>query len=142
MGGVPPLGYRAQDRKLIIVVSADVRFAQVERTYSERGARRPGSGGAHGRLPPNMASVITDCCFNIASMCRSARSPAGKSLCRKGGAAGISDLPFRKPSDAETAAALGLKTEGEKSGSQWTLSWREMDSTIRFPVAEIVIGGQ
>ena len=48
--------------------SADIRFAQVERTYSERGELRPGSGGAHCRLPPSMASVITDCGFNVASM--------------------------------------------------------------------------
>jgi poly-gamma-glutamate capsule biosynthesis protein CapA/YwtB (metallophosphatase superfamily) len=48
--------------------SADIRFGQVERTYSERGKLRPGSGGAHGRLPPRMVSVITDCGFNVASM--------------------------------------------------------------------------
>ena len=48
--------------------SADIRFGQVERTYSERGELRPGSGGAHGRLPPRMVSVITDCGFNVASM--------------------------------------------------------------------------
>lgn len=47
--------------------SADIRFAQVERVYSERGELRPG-GGAHGRLPPHMASVITDCGFNVASL--------------------------------------------------------------------------
>jgi poly-gamma-glutamate capsule biosynthesis protein CapA/YwtB (metallophosphatase superfamily) len=50
------------------LAGADIRFAQVERTYSERGELRPGSGGGHGRLPPHMASVITDCGFNIASM--------------------------------------------------------------------------
>jgi poly-gamma-glutamate capsule biosynthesis protein CapA/YwtB (metallophosphatase superfamily) len=50
------------------LASADIRFAQVERTYSERGVLRPGSGGGHGRLPPSMASVITDCGFNVASM--------------------------------------------------------------------------
>jgi len=33
----------------------------------------------------------------------------------------------------ETAAALGLKTEGEKSGSQETRCWREMDSNHRYP---------
>jgi hypothetical protein len=37
------------------LAGADIRFAQVERTYSERGELRAGSGGAHGRLPPRMA---------------------------------------------------------------------------------------
>ena len=46
---------------------ADIRFAQVERVYSERGELRP-HGGAHGRLPPHMASVITDCGFNVVSV--------------------------------------------------------------------------
>jgi Bacterial capsule synthesis protein PGA_cap len=46
----------------------DIRFAQIERTYSERGELRAGSGGSHGRLPPHMASVIIDCGFNVASL--------------------------------------------------------------------------
>src|SRR5271156_6287937 len=50
------------------LAGADIRFAQVERTYSERGALRPDSGGGHGRLPPKMASVLTDCGFNVASV--------------------------------------------------------------------------
>jgi hypothetical protein len=50
------------------LAGADIRFAQVERTYSEGGELRAGSGGAHGRLPPRMASVISDCGFNVASM--------------------------------------------------------------------------
>jgi hypothetical protein len=37
--------------------TADIRFAQVERVYSERGELQP-HGGAHGRLPPHMASVV------------------------------------------------------------------------------------
>lgn len=49
------------------LATADIRFAQVERVYSDRGELRPG-GGAHGRLPPHMASVITDCGFNVASV--------------------------------------------------------------------------
>jgi poly-gamma-glutamate synthesis protein (capsule biosynthesis protein) len=48
--------------------TADIRFAQVERTYSHRGELRSGSGGGHGRLPPKMASVLTDCGFNVASL--------------------------------------------------------------------------
>jgi poly-gamma-glutamate capsule biosynthesis protein CapA/YwtB (metallophosphatase superfamily) len=49
------------------LASADIRFAQVERVYSDRGELRP-HGGAHGRLPPHMASVITDCGFNVVSV--------------------------------------------------------------------------
>jgi poly-gamma-glutamate capsule biosynthesis protein CapA/YwtB (metallophosphatase superfamily) len=49
------------------LAAADIRFAQVERVYSERGTLQP-HGGAHGRLPPLMASVITDCGFNVASL--------------------------------------------------------------------------
>jgi poly-gamma-glutamate capsule biosynthesis protein CapA/YwtB (metallophosphatase superfamily) len=50
------------------LAGADIRFAQIQRTYSEHGKLRAGSGGAHGRLPPSMVSVITDCGFNVASM--------------------------------------------------------------------------
>jgi Bacterial capsule synthesis protein PGA_cap len=50
------------------LMAADIRFAQVERVYSTRGALRPHSGGGHSRLPPAMASVFTDCGFNIVSV--------------------------------------------------------------------------
>jgi poly-gamma-glutamate synthesis protein (capsule biosynthesis protein) len=49
------------------LAAADIRFAQVERVYSERGELQP-HGGAHGRLPPSMASVMTDCGFNVVSL--------------------------------------------------------------------------
>src|SRR5437763_2153196 len=49
------------------LAGADIRFAQVERVYSDRGELQP-HGGAHGRLPPSMASVITDCGFNVVSV--------------------------------------------------------------------------
>lgn len=49
------------------LAGADIRFAQVERVYSERGTLGP-HGGSHGRLPPQMASVITDCGFNVVSL--------------------------------------------------------------------------
>ena len=66
----PILEPMAQYSELVrdTLAGADIRFAQVERTYSERGELRAGSGGGHGRLPPHMASVITDCGFNIVSM--------------------------------------------------------------------------
>lgn len=47
---------------------ADVRFAQVERVYSERGALQLHSGGAHSRVQPHMASVFTDCGFDVVSV--------------------------------------------------------------------------
>jgi hypothetical protein len=50
------------------LAGADIRFAQVERVYSERGALHPGSGGQHSRLPPAMASVFGDCSINVASV--------------------------------------------------------------------------
>ena len=50
------------------LAGADIRFAQVERVYSERGALQPNSGGQHSRLSPAMASVFTDCGFNVVSV--------------------------------------------------------------------------
>lgn len=50
------------------LLAADIRFAQVERVYSTRGALQPDSGGGHSRLSPEMASVFTDCGFNIVSV--------------------------------------------------------------------------
>jgi hypothetical protein len=46
------------------LAGADIRFAQVERTYSERGELRAGSGGAYGRLPPapRHYSIRSTCC--------------------------------------------------------------------------------
>src|SRR5829696_3572084 len=49
------------------LAAADIRFAQVERVYSDRGELQP-HGGAHGRLQPHMASVIMDCGFNVVSV--------------------------------------------------------------------------
>jgi len=50
------------------LAAADVRFAQVERVYSERGELQPHSGGAHSRLQPHMASVFSDCGFDVVSL--------------------------------------------------------------------------
>ncbi len=47
---------------------ADLRFAQVERVYSERGALQLHSGGGHSRVKPHMASVFSDCGVNVASL--------------------------------------------------------------------------
>src|SRR3954452_16794369 len=48
------------------LTGADIRLAQVERGYSERGTLQP-HGGAHGRLAPHMASGTTDWGFNVVS---------------------------------------------------------------------------
>src|SRR5262245_38403726 len=50
------------------LAGADVRFAQVERVYSERGSLQVHSGGAHSRLKPHMASVFSDCGFDVVSL--------------------------------------------------------------------------
>ena len=51
-----------------VLAGADIRFAQVERVYSDRGALQLHSNGAHSRVKPHMASVFTDCGFNIVSL--------------------------------------------------------------------------
>ena len=50
------------------LAGADIRFAQAERVYSERGAFQIHSGGAHSRVAPAMASIFTDCGFDIVSL--------------------------------------------------------------------------
>lgn len=51
-----------------VLAQGDIRFAQVERVYSERGALQVHSGGAHSRVKPSMASVFSDCGFNVVSL--------------------------------------------------------------------------
>ncbi len=50
------------------LAGADLRFAQVERVYSERGALQVHSGDAHSRLKPHMASIFSDCGFDVVSV--------------------------------------------------------------------------
>ena len=50
------------------LAGAEIRFGQVERVYSERGALQLHSGGSHSRLKPSMASVFSDCGFNVLSL--------------------------------------------------------------------------
>lgn len=47
---------------------SDIRFAQVERLYSNRGALQVHSGGSHSRVKPHLASVFSDCGFDVLSM--------------------------------------------------------------------------
>ena len=71
VGDVGPIhepldGYSSLVRATL--AGADIRFAQVERVYSERGALQVHSGGDHSRLQPHMASVFSDCGFDVVSL--------------------------------------------------------------------------
>src|SRR4051812_23755886 len=48
--------------------TADLRFAQVERVYSELGSFQLNSGGEHSRVNPRLASVFEDCGFDVVSV--------------------------------------------------------------------------
>ncbi len=50
------------------LAQADLRFAQVERVYSERGALQVHSGDAHSRVSPHLASVFSACGFDVVSV--------------------------------------------------------------------------
>jgi poly-gamma-glutamate capsule biosynthesis protein CapA/YwtB (metallophosphatase superfamily) len=50
------------------LAAADVRIGQCERVYSERGSLQVHSGGGHSRVSPQMASVFSDCGFDIVSL--------------------------------------------------------------------------
>ena len=50
------------------LAQGDIRFAQVERVYSERGTLQLHSGDSHSRLPPHMASIFSDCAFDVVSV--------------------------------------------------------------------------
>jgi poly-gamma-glutamate synthesis protein (capsule biosynthesis protein) len=62
-----PVGAYAELAKPTLA-AADIRFGQVERVYSERGALQVHSGGGHSRLHPRFASVFTDCGFDVVSL--------------------------------------------------------------------------
>jgi poly-gamma-glutamate synthesis protein (capsule biosynthesis protein) len=51
-----------------VLAAADIRFAQVERVYSERGSLQLHSGGAHTRLKPEMAEIFSQAGFNVVSL--------------------------------------------------------------------------
>ena len=50
------------------LAAADLRFAQVERVYSERGSLQVHSGDSHSRLEPGMASIFSACGFDVVSL--------------------------------------------------------------------------
>ena len=50
-----------------VLAAGDIRFAQCERVYSDRGSRQL-HGGGHSRLAPHFASIFSDCGFNVVSV--------------------------------------------------------------------------
>jgi poly-gamma-glutamate synthesis protein (capsule biosynthesis protein) len=71
VGDVGPLHEpmaRYSERVRPVLATADIRFAQCERVYSERGALQLHSGGAHSRVAPALASVFSDCAFDVVSL--------------------------------------------------------------------------
>ena len=50
------------------LAAADLRIAQCERVYSDRGSLQVHAGGGHSRLPPHMAAVFSDCGFDVVSV--------------------------------------------------------------------------
>jgi poly-gamma-glutamate synthesis protein (capsule biosynthesis protein) len=59
---------RYSEHVLPVLAQGDIRFAQIERVYSDRGALQVHSGGAHSRVKPALASVFSDCGFNVGSL--------------------------------------------------------------------------
>ena len=51
-----------------VLAQADLRFAQVERVYSERGSLQVQCNDTHSRLPPHMASIFSACGFDVVSV--------------------------------------------------------------------------
>jgi hypothetical protein len=51
-----------------VLAGADIRFGQAERVYSELGELQVQSPTSHSRLKPHMASVLTDCGFDVTSV--------------------------------------------------------------------------
>jgi hypothetical protein len=50
------------------LATGNIRFAQVERVYSERGTQQLHAGVGHSRVRPSMISVFSDCGFNVVSL--------------------------------------------------------------------------
>ena len=50
------------------LAAADLRIGQCERVYSERGSLQVHSAGEHSRVHPSMASVFSDCGFDVVSV--------------------------------------------------------------------------
>ena len=48
--------------------TGDIKFAQCERVYSDRGNLQVHSGVSERPLKPHMASIFSDCGFNVVSL--------------------------------------------------------------------------
>ncbi|OMH27550.1 CapA family protein [Motiliproteus sp. MSK22-1] len=79
------------------LAAADIRFSQCERVYSNRGSLHPSSNAGHSRCQPQLASVFSDCGFDVVSL-------AGNHVMDWGGEA-LEDT-------IETFRAMGIKTIG------------------------------
>ena len=62
----PVSGYNALAKPTL--EKADIRFAQVERVYSERGSLQVHSGDSHSRVSPDMASIFSESGFDVVSV--------------------------------------------------------------------------
>ena len=51
-----------------VLAQADLRFGQCERVYSDRGSLQVHSGGGHSRVKPHMASIFSECGFDVVSV--------------------------------------------------------------------------
>ncbi|MGE5522762.1 MAG: CapA family protein [Rhodospirillaceae bacterium] len=79
------------------LASADIRFGQVERVYSERGSLQVHSGGRHTRVKPSMASIFSECGFDVVSVASNHSMDWG---------------PDALLDSIETLRGLGIKTIG------------------------------
>src|SRR3990172_10278925 len=50
------------------LATGDIRFGQCERVYSDRGAFQIHSEGQHSRVKPHLASIFSDCGFDVVSV--------------------------------------------------------------------------
>ena len=50
------------------LAGADIRFGECERTYSERGTFQLQSDSPHSRVKPHLASVFSDCGFDVVAL--------------------------------------------------------------------------
>ena len=51
-----------------ILATADIRFAQCERVYTEKGSLQLHGNGQHTRVKPHLASIFSDCRFDVVSV--------------------------------------------------------------------------
>src|ERR1043165_9620405 len=91
------------------LLAADIGVAQLERVYSRRGRCQPHSGGGHSPLPPAMASVFSDCGFNIVSV-------ASNHAMDWGGEALLDTVNLLRDQGIQTIAARRNLAEARRAG--------------------------